>query len=204
MGFLDDLRSRITESEPVSESKCQAEIDLENATYLCWAREQYEKTMQQLSLCVSKSITTIAHASHPAVSVYEVPSPIRDHRGYRFGVLWDEDTDPRVLEVVEDSVRDGWIYDVLFFSESKGFLNIVYREMTWRLQKIEDHGLQVSGDFWTTELRPPYSETYGSSVSSEELRTISKLFELGWRAKLDRAPFDTRGLASLLARKISP
>lgn len=124
-----------------------------------------------------------------------------------FAVIWDEDHDTRVIDVVERIYLEGLLSPVQFIGERKGTLTvIVAARFYWNAEErvLEDFkrrvsdiaaSSSVSGDSWTTEIGsfdrsptyPPHQTYLAGLIQSTEhkidtyVRNIDNLWSLGTR-----------------------
>lgn len=143
-------------------------------------------------------------------SVFEVPQwhdilgkALKNANRQRFGVIWDEDHDTRIVEVIEKLYISGLLFPVQFIGERKGTLNvIVAAKFYWGLSEseldeykslVENISMeQNSADFWPMELgmfdrsagSPHQTELVGLMAASDEnvntyIRNIDNLWRIG-------------------------
>ena len=136
--------------------------------------------------------------------------PLANSEIHDFAVIWDEDHDERVIEVVEKIYMAGLLSPIQFIGERKGFLSVVLAakfgcghvgtEVDAYLKKIE--GLSKSqGDCWLVEMGTfdrhdkssnGHQTSLPSIISADSeavfiyLKNIDNLWSLGtkdWRPK---------------------
>lgn len=71
-------------------------------------------------------------------------------RIHDFAVIWDEDHDVRVIQVVERLHLAGLLWPIIFIGERKGVLTILFSQMAGPLQTADEDQLQqirqIAGD----------------------------------------------------------
>lgn len=143
-------------------------------------------------------------------SVFEVPQwrdimgkKLKKAHRQRFAVIWDEDHDERIIEVIEKLYISGLLFPVQFIGERKGSLNvIVAAKFFWgvSIPKIEEYKTAVeeisteqnSSDHWPSEVgmfdkrkdSPQNTDYVGLMAETEEkqdtyLRNIDNLWNIG-------------------------
>ena len=83
----------------------------------------------------------------------------------KFAVVWDEDHDERVIEVIERAYMSRMFAPVLFAGEKKGVLTVVVDD---RFPSIMEH--DVSYEMAWSDI---CSDVYGDSWTFDKIRTIS-------------------------------
>jgi hypothetical protein len=79
------------------------------------------------------------------VTICEYLTADRQHI-HRFAIVWDEDHDERIVEVIEQMIADDFMFFVAALSESQG--HVIF----CMLQGAEARdSFTISNDYWTTE-----------------------------------------------------
>ena len=130
-------------------------------------------------------------------------------------IIWDEDHDTRVVEVVQEMYFDGLLSSALFIGERKGSLTILldpalktgwgtdtFRSYVERVQRVAEH---IDGDAWTSNVDFVGGQEH--SIISDEfahvslyLNNIQMLWQLG--TKPYAAAATGRPLANLVATAV--
>ena len=146
-------------------------------------------------------IGNIGRGSH--YSVFEVPQ-WQDVMGRkRFAIIWDEDHDTRVIEIIEKLFVSGLFHPVQYIGERKGMLTvIVAANFHWGVTNpiLEDYKAAVthiassdnSADSWSTEFGmfdkstgSPQNVDYNGIIASSDsmtdiyIRNIDNLWNIG-------------------------
>jgi hypothetical protein len=134
-------------------------------------------------------------------SVLRVPAwqdsnfePVRDARLLDFAVIWDEDHDERVIEVVEDMYFQGLLAPVRFIGERKGSLSVLveravlesWKEREWcRYCDCVSAIAQSLEDPWTVKVDAIYDPDHRIiQASFEDVSIYLKNIDLLWRLGL--------------------
>ena len=141
-----------------------------------------------------------------------VRSPLRLPQIHDFAVIWDEDHDTRVIEVIEDIYMAGLLSPVQFIGERKGTLTvIVAAKFYWAdtqpdtdeyTKQLNDISANTNNrDSWPVELGmfdrspayPPHQTEVEGLISADEhkvvtyLRNIDSLWSLGTKDYVSKA-----------------
>ncbi len=132
-----------------------------------------------------------------------IRAPLSLPQVHDFAVIWDEDHDTRVIEVVEAIYMAGLLSPVQFIGERKGILTVIvaakfyfaYSEevLDVYVQKLKEiAGKPAHGDWWSAEIgmfdrspgSPHQTEVKGLIMANEHrvityLRNIDSLWSLG-------------------------
>ena len=115
--------------------------------------------------------------------------PLRHSEFHDFAVIWDEDHDRRVVEIIEKIYFAGLLSPILFLGEKKGFVTVLISPESARIlgragvenlkTKIEPMMDTCGGDVFQLEILA--REGWAPSGSNMEifLRNIEVLWELG-------------------------
>ncbi|MDY7566841.1 hypothetical protein QN400_07210 [Pseudomonas sp. RTC3] len=108
----------------------------------------------------------------------------------RIGLIWDEDHDTRIIEVLEDALVSGILSPVKFIGERKGGVTIIVDEDNPQAKTPEFHRKwesicsSVDGDFWSFNIKTIVTDTgYIIHTSNQLIRTyltnINNLWSIG-------------------------
>lgn len=143
-------------------------------------------------------------------SAFEVPQwhtvmgkPLEKANRQRFAIIWDEDHDTRIIEIIEKLYISGLLYPVQYIGERKGMLNIILgANFYWGLTEpeLEEYTAAVthistsdnSADHWPVEIgrfdkrkgSPQNIDYIGLVADSESMvdtyiRNIDNLWKIG-------------------------
>jgi hypothetical protein len=115
-----------------------------------------------------------------------IPPPALPHD---FAIIWDEDHDERVIQVVEEIHKGGRLASFLFFGERKGTFTALLSDEAKPLQEhlhkwVAAIAAEVQGDAWTTAvgvLGDPQAKPINDDEESVELylRSLARQWRLG-------------------------
>lgn len=147
------------------------------------------------------------------ISILECLMPIEDQiKKYRFGVVWDEDHDERVIKVIEHLYSMGLMNDVIFIGERKGNLTIVFddgfttqydipQNYIDSVEAVCDTALEYScgGDNWPVNIFPTIEDSEGYLMQGSQEFAIGYLkgVQAQWGLGLYLSLFYNRSLHSL-------
>lgn len=138
--------------------------------------------------------------------------PIETPQVHDFSVIWDEDHDTRIIEIIERIYMAGLLSPIQFIGERKGSLTVIvaakfyfgvteaeiesYKEQIQKICENPSHG-----DYWFVELgmfdrspgSPHQTELHSLIMASEHrvttyLRNIDSLWNLGTKAFAPKPP----------------
>jgi hypothetical protein len=111
----------------------------------------------------------------------------------KFAVIWDEDHDQRVIDVIERAYMRGIFAPILYIGERKAnltavvdneFYSLIQHDSVSYTMAWEDICADVHGDCWSFELMTVDNPALGIIAASQDkvvtyLRNISNLWNLG-------------------------
>ncbi len=149
-------------------------------------------------------------------------SPLAVPEIHDFAVVWDEDHDTRIIDVIEDIYMAGLLSPIQFIGERKGMLTVIVaakfyfsgsetdlESYTRLLQKISDNPRH--GDAWPVEVgmfdrspgSPHQTELLGL-ISANEHRVITYLRNIDSLWALGTKPFAPKAYPSPLQTQPAP
>ncbi len=128
-------------------------------------------------------VGTFGRGTHYSILRAVVFKPLAKH--HDFAIIWDEDHDDRIIEVIESLYFTGDLANFTVFGERKGVLTAVARHASknFHLWKIEEACRDLEGDCWGSSVSN-YSSAC-SLIAEEEkkiqlfLENIDMLWNLG-------------------------
>lgn len=116
----------------------------------------------------------------------------------RMGILWDEDHDTRVIDVIEAGYMNRLLHPVLFMGERKACLTVVVRnefeiteEYIRAWDEVNDRFSKAQGDYWNVEIVHRCDAARRAQVindDSEVVETYLQNIMNVWKIGLHRHP----------------